>query len=277
MYMTRIFWKEIGPSLLFPAAVRPQTFWYTPGKGHHRLLNWQVLITTVSWVGRSTTITHPIRVSSPSPRCWSWQRCPLQRGWSLWSEDYRDIFTNSQEMLFLQQLVATQSCWGWIKNLAQLETIPTSRLIALTTLLFRTWFALHWLCTQWWSWDVGSKGPKIWPGPSSLPFAAVIQTKSISVREVEFDVMPLFHLNGLGRYKISRVYLWPVGKGHNNTGCQALGNLKLRPFQTPARVLYTDSFKFSIVIKYPPSVLPLWVELDKHYIRSAHNLNARFT
>ena len=89
--------------------------------------------------------------------------------------------------------------------------------------------------------------------------------------------MPLFHLNGLGKFKISRVYLWPVGKGHNNTGCQALGNLKLRPFQTPARVLYTDSFKFSIVIEYPPSVLPLWVELDKHYIRSAHNLNAGFT
>ena len=40
--MTRIFWKEIGPSLLFSAAVRPQKFWYTPGKGHHRLLNWQI-------------------------------------------------------------------------------------------------------------------------------------------------------------------------------------------------------------------------------------------
>ena len=73
---------------------------------------------------------------------------------------------------------------------------------------------------------------------------------------------------------ISRVYLWPVGRSHNTTRCQDLGTLKL---QTPARVLSTAPFKLYAVIEYPPSVLPLWVELDKHYIRSAHNLNAGFT
>ena len=54
MGMTWIFYEEIVPSSLFPAAVRPWTFWYTPGKGCHRLLNWQIQITKVSWVGQST-------------------------------------------------------------------------------------------------------------------------------------------------------------------------------------------------------------------------------
>ena len=30
--MTWIFCEKIVPSLLFPAAVRPQTFWYSPGR-----------------------------------------------------------------------------------------------------------------------------------------------------------------------------------------------------------------------------------------------------
>ena len=30
--MTWIFCKKIVPNLLFPAAVRPQTFWYGPGR-----------------------------------------------------------------------------------------------------------------------------------------------------------------------------------------------------------------------------------------------------
>ena len=55
MGMTWIFYEEIVPSSLFPTAVRPRTFWYTPGKGCHRLLNWQIQITKVSWVGQSTS------------------------------------------------------------------------------------------------------------------------------------------------------------------------------------------------------------------------------
>ena len=57
MGMTWIFYEEIVPRSLFPAAVRPRTFWYTPGKGCHRLLNWQIQITWISWVGQSTRQT----------------------------------------------------------------------------------------------------------------------------------------------------------------------------------------------------------------------------
>ena len=57
MGITWIFYEEIVPSSLFPAAVRPWTFWYTPGKGCHRLLNWQIQITWISWVGQSTRQT----------------------------------------------------------------------------------------------------------------------------------------------------------------------------------------------------------------------------
>ena len=57
MGMTWIFYQEIVPSSLFPTAVSPRTFWYTPGKGCHRLLNWQIQITWISWVGQSTRQT----------------------------------------------------------------------------------------------------------------------------------------------------------------------------------------------------------------------------
>ena len=48
-----IFCKKIVPRCLFLAAGRLQTFYL---KGPHRLLNWQIQVTRVSWVGQSTSL-----------------------------------------------------------------------------------------------------------------------------------------------------------------------------------------------------------------------------
>ena len=113
------------------------------------------------------------------------------------SEDHRcSSLTDSQEMLFLLQLVATQSGWMFPPRF---EITSSSSLIALTSLLWQTWFPLQLVCTQRRSWDVFVdgphflpflKGPKISPDPSSFPFPAVIQTKLFCVWSWVLCVLP---------------------------------------------------------------------------------------
>ena len=52
--MTWIFCEKIVPSLLFPAAVRPQTFWYSPGRVA-TAYSTDKYKNKISWVGQSTT------------------------------------------------------------------------------------------------------------------------------------------------------------------------------------------------------------------------------
>ena len=51
--MTWIFCKKIVPSLLFPAVVRPQTFWYSPGRVATAYSTDKYKY-EISWVGQST-------------------------------------------------------------------------------------------------------------------------------------------------------------------------------------------------------------------------------
>ena len=51
--MTWIFCEKIVPSLLFPAAVRPQTFWYSPGRVATAYSTDKYKY-KISWVGQST-------------------------------------------------------------------------------------------------------------------------------------------------------------------------------------------------------------------------------
>ena len=45
------------PQLSFPGRSEATNILDTPGKGYHRLLNWQIQTTKVSWVGQSTRFT----------------------------------------------------------------------------------------------------------------------------------------------------------------------------------------------------------------------------
>ena len=57
--MTWIFCEKIVPSLLFPAAVRPQTFWYSPGRVATAYSTDKYKY-KISWVGQSTTPKGPV-------------------------------------------------------------------------------------------------------------------------------------------------------------------------------------------------------------------------
>ena len=83
MGMTWIFYEEIVPSSLFPTAVRPRPFWYTPWKGCHRLLNWQIQITKVSWVGQSTRGGSTIMVSLTVKKPFWFLTTSLRRKWKI--------------------------------------------------------------------------------------------------------------------------------------------------------------------------------------------------
>ena len=80
------------PQLSFPGRSEATNILDTPGKGYHRLLNWQIQTTKVSWVGQSTKSKRAEGIVPNQNFCEDIQRLEEEKGSLL--EIFRDIEKN---------------------------------------------------------------------------------------------------------------------------------------------------------------------------------------